>query len=258
MTKLEYMRLERIENQYDRNHPGRRLAKCWHREVFSLSDAIDWLWSSEIKKPAQRSSRDTDGVSFQLDDVQPEIKHWRERRKLSWIENFWSSEWDQGKRITSSFYQHPDDPSRPSETETAQLFGFLLASIPTEVFDWARFHMKVWSRSYEKRYMKHRELMDIVVEYAVDNLLRIESKALHWLGKLGPQKPEDIPLPTWASNAKLYGHGPRKDPHSEKGYSDHYANRTIAAYENYFAFWNMVETVIEADRQKLIQETEEV
>ncbi len=258
MTKLDYMRLERIENRFDRNHPGRHLAKCWFEEVQQLSDIFYWLWSTEINKPSLELFRDTYGVSFQMDDVQPEMDLWCEKRQESWIEEFWSWEWDQGRRITGTFYQHPNDPPVPSETETSHLFGVLLASIPTEVFAWARFHKKVWSRSYEKRYMKHRELMDIVVEYSVDDLLRIEGCAHYWRGKLGPQRPEDIRMPTWGANVKLYGHGPTEKTYPEYEFYDHYANRTITAYENWVDGWKMIEKVIEADRQEQIHETDDV
>ena len=111
MTKLDYMRLERIENRFDRNHPGRRLAKRWYKAVFNLSDAIEWVWSMEINKLRTESLGDTHDDPFKLDDVQPEIKFWREKRKISWIETFWSSEWDQGQRSTGTFFQHPDDPT---------------------------------------------------------------------------------------------------------------------------------------------------
>ncbi len=257
MTKLDFMRIEKIENRIDRNHPGRHLAKRWHQAVFSLSDVIEWVWSAEIKKPIQRSSRDIDGDSIQLDDVHSEMEFWRENRMQSWIETFWSSEWDQGQRITGTFYQHPDDPSMPSETETAQLFGFLLASIPTEVFDWARFHMKVWSRSYEKRYMKLRELMDVTVEYTVEDFLQIESRAQYWREKLGPLRPEDILLPTWASNAKLFGHG-KTENYPESKFCDSYVTRAIRAYENWLDVFDQIDRIIEADRQKQIAETGDV
>lgn len=257
MTKLAYLRLEQIENRFDRNHPGRRLAKRWYKEVLWTSDIFGWVWATEITKPNPEAMRLSKSDSVQLESIKLEKKVWRDKRESSWIEIFWSSDWEHGRRVTGSFYQHLDDPTIPSETETSQLFGVLLASIPTEVFAWAQFHKKVWSRSYEKRYMKHRDLMDVTVEYTVEDFLHIESRAQYWLEKLGPQRPEDIPLPTWASNAKLFGHG-KTETYPESKICDQYASRFIRAYENWVDVWNMIEKVIEADKQKQINEIRDV
>jgi hypothetical protein len=197
-------------------HPGRRIAKLWYKDVFNLSDAIDWVWATENTKPNPEAMRLGKSDSVQLERIKLELEVWRSKRKSSWIETFWSSKWDQNKRIDGTFFQHPDDPSLPIEDETSQMFSFLLASIPAEVFLWARYNKKIWSRSYEKRFMRNRDLMDVGVEYIVEDLLRIESSAHYWSEKLGPQNWEDIPLPPWATNAILFGHGPRTRPISAK------------------------------------------
>jgi hypothetical protein len=210
MNKIDNLRLERIEKHIDMNHPGRYLAKKWFEELKHPNRPFFWILYTETNNPNLEILLDTDDISYQADDNESDMELWREIRKRTWIKYYWSSEWKRGIRVPNTQYKHRDDPSVPTETITALLFGAILASIPQEVFEWAHFHQKIRSPSYAGKYVSTTMSNNCRVESSVGALMFSYDIAQFYLRKLGPLKLEDIQLPTWATKVKLGGHGSRK------------------------------------------------
>ena len=200
MSRSCEARLRALEKRMARVQPGERLWPIWHGNMCRSHPIAEWLWDTEFGCPARLPEWYIQGLHQDSTERRDEMQAWRDRRAKTWQNTFWSSRRDPGSMEVR--YQHQEDPDVPAEAEAERLAGYLLACVPPPAFDWA---WGLWMDIARCEHLVgHNSPRGSILAY---QLVLFKDRACYWRRRLGPQKLDQIPYPSWASQARRGGHG---------------------------------------------------
>jgi hypothetical protein len=208
MTRSLELRLVRLERRAHEHPPGESDVLTWYSSLTWQHPVLGWVLETERGRPELTQAELVVPVGRHGLRPNPRLRPWESARQRQWCERFWSKrrgEPEEGDY--RQWYQDPEDPDVPKETESARLFGYVAASVPPMALKWAHALVDKPQRA-TARLPSEWDLK--VFRWALD-LLHIEKTVRRSWGMHGYVPLADIPLPRWAKNAKLHGHGSERE-----------------------------------------------